>query len=234
MTDSEESSVIDGSCNDSPEATSTYTANVFAASMRVPLKFRPLRFVHRHQRLLFWSVLAQLQYGLPTKVVVLMSCFWAILQLPVNCCWSFNQGDRVIEAILEGRAVGSGGGIHSEPGTGLLLSLLLKAEKATWGATIKEHCRGWTWADRCLHQAALSLSLSLWQQLLYPRRDSWGSWETETYRQGHRQSIWAPLTDLVLFISTYPSLRPVKFAWPAWELQLCWTWGHGKRLYWSV
>lgn len=31
--------------------------------------------------------------------------------------------------------------------------------------------------------------------------------------------------------STYPSLHPVKFGWPAGELQPCWTRGHGKRLY---
>lgn len=82
-----------------------------------------------------------------------------------------------------------------------------------------------------IHSFILS-SLSLWQQLLYPRRDAWeGSRESETYRQGYQQRIRAPLPRLALFISTYPSLHPVKFGWPAGELQPCWTRGHGKRLY---
>lgn len=244
MTDWGESSVIDGSYNDNPEATSTYVANVFAASMGFPSMFRPPRFSRQHQRLLFWSARAQLQNRLPTKVAVLISFFWVILQLPVNCCWSFNQGDGVIEAVP------AAGGEEQEYALSrsplrhrVRTTLKRRGKKQHEGPQLGNEVGAELWLigvstrlhshyrPVSIHSFILS-SLSLWQQLLYPRRDAWeGSRESETYRQGHQQRIRAPLPRLVLFISTYPSLHPVKFGWPAGELQPCWTRGHGKRLY---
>lgn len=168
--------MIDGSYNDN------YAANVFAASMRFPSMFRPPRFSRRHQRLLFWSALAQLQNRLPIKVVVWISCFWAIIQLPVKGCRSFNQGDGGDCSYPSSRgARGPGEGqqyaLSRSLGPHRIRTPIKRQKKQHEGPQLRKDVGAELWligVSTRLHSHHLPvsilsfilLSLSLWQQLL--------------------------------------------------------------------